>query len=162
MLGAAAVVILLASGCGGGGQGEDDEASQQTSAASDAGGGSEATGSSDGGGQGPSDGGSAGDEALAVTPPAQEPELTDACTGEGAYLASKDTKVDPSVPERDGLTLDVRAKGIEKDGADLVADIDGTRTPIETAHVGDTVTVDQWTLSITSVCADRVEFDVID
>jgi hypothetical protein len=40
--------------------------------------------------------------------------------------------------------------------------IDGEKRTIETAHVGDTVGLDDWTISITSVCEDQVEFDLID
>ncbi|MCG7309489.1 hypothetical protein [Brachybacterium sp. ACRRE] len=165
-------VLVLAAGCGGGdgaSEGADSRAAQ-----SDGGGSSEASGAgasdggaaSDGGsdGSGGSSGGSsASAEPIAVTPPEQKPELTDACTGEGAFLVNDEKPNDPALPKRDDLTLKVSLEDLtDDDGADLVADIDGTERPIETAHVGDTISVDQWTLSVTSVCKDSVEFDLID
>ncbi|UEJ81718.1 hypothetical protein Bra3105_12805 [Brachybacterium halotolerans subsp. kimchii] len=166
-------VLVLAAGCGGG-DGADSGAAQTGTTQSDGGGSAAASGAgasdgssaSDGGSDG--SGGSSGDsstsaEPIAVTPPEQKPELTDACTGEGAFLVKGEKPNDPALPKRDDLTLKVSLEDVtDDDGADLVADIDGTQRPIETAHVGDTISVDQWTLSVTSVCKDSVEFDLID
>ncbi|MFE5777485.1 hypothetical protein [Brachybacterium sp. NPDC056505] len=160
-------VLVLAAGCSGG-DGASDGA-DSGAAQSDGGGSSEATGAGASDGGASSDGGgstgdsSASAEPIAVTPPEQKPELTDACTGEGAFLVKGEKPNDPALPKRDDLTLKVSLEDLtDDDGADLVADIDGTQRPIETAHVGDTISVDQWTLSVTSVCKDSVEFDLID
>lgn len=162
-------VLVLAAGCGGGDDDSDSASSDASSSGaeqSDSGGASaEETSASDGGsdGAGTDADSSSSVEPIAVTPPEQEPELTDACTGEGAFLVKGEKPNDPTLPERDGLTLEVSLEDLtDDDGADLVADIDGTQRPIETAHVGDTISVDQWTLSVTSVCEDAVEFDLID
>lgn len=162
-------VLVLAAGCSGGdgaSEGADSGAAQSdgggSSGASDAGA-SDGGASSDGGSSGSTGDSSASAEPIAVTPPAQKPELTDACTGEGAFLVKGEKPNDPALPQRDDLTLKVSLEDLtDDDGADLVADIDGTQRPIETAHVGDTISVDQWTLSVTSVCKDSVEFDLID
>jgi hypothetical protein len=152
-------VLVLAAGCGGADEASEGADSGAAQSQSDGGGSS----SSDGGSEGTADDSSPSAEPIAVTPPEQEPELTDACTGEGAFLVTGEKPNDPKLPERDGLTLKVSLDDLtDDDGADLVADIDGTQRPIETAHVGDTVSVDQWTLSVTSVCEDSVEFDLID
>lgn len=157
--------LVLAAGCGGG----DDAAGGAGSDSASSGAAQSDDGGASGGGSSASDGGAAGAESsssaepIAVTPPEQKPELTDACTGEGAFLVKGEKPNDPALPKRDDLTLEVSLEDLtDDDGADLVADIDGTKRPIETAHVGDTISVDQWTLSVTSVCKDSVEFDLID
>lgn len=98
-----------------------------------------------------------------MTPPQQKVDLPEACTGEGAYLVQKGKRTDPKLPKRHGKTLDVRLKKVTShDGADLVAKIGGEDRPIETAHVGDTIGLDGWTISLTSVCDGQIEFDLID
>lgn len=90
-------------------------------------------------------------------------ELADPCTYEGAYLVRPGEPTSPALPERGGHSLQVSLLGITADGgADLEATSGEQTTPIETAHVGDTIAAGEWTLSVTSVCADQVEFDLID
>lgn len=183
--GACAGVLALSSvlaGCGGGQ--EDAADPTAASSASDDGGASDAGGPGDeasSGSQGPgkggadgnaSDGGGASDgedqqtpdaeDPVPVVPPDQKVKLSNACTGEGTYMVRKDTHVDPKLPARGGEKLDVRLEGVKDDGADMISTAGGKDRPIETAHVGDVISIDGWTFSLTSVCDDQVEFDLID
>lgn len=183
--GAFAGVLALSSvlaGCGGG---QDDAAGPEAaSSASDDGGASDTGGPSDEGsgdskgpGHGASDGGASdgggtsdgedqqtpdAEDPVPVVPPDQKVKLSNACTGEGTYMVRKDTHVDPKLPTRGGEKLDVRLKAVKDDGADMTSTAGGKDRPIETAHVGDVISIDGWTFSLTSVCDDQVEFDLID
>lgn len=168
---ALAVVALLAAGCSGPQDAQDSAASD--SSVSDAG------GASDGGAAGTaSDAGGAPEEPTAqsevtvpqdpypVTPAPEGFEPPDPCTGEGGYyVQAEGDGVSPELPERAGDTLDLAVTGIDGDHAELEATIgDGEPRPVEAAALGETVTIDLWTISITSICSDRqqVEFDLID
>ena len=101
----------------------------------------------------------------AVTPVPEGFEAPAPCTGEGAYSARVDEDpAEPELPERSGETLTITVTGIDGDHAELEAAIGGgDPRPIEPATLGETVTIDLWTISITSVCTDteQVEFDLI-
>lgn len=163
LAGALLAVTLLAAGCGGEDPAPDPGA---TSAASDAG------GASDGGGDpGASDGGGATvatvpEDTYPVTPAPEDFEAPAPCTGEGAYVAEVGSGPStPEMPERAGQSLTIEAAGVEGDHAQLTAAIgDGDPRPVEDATIGETVGIDLWTISITSVCADegQVEYDLID
>lgn len=165
LAGALLVLTLLAAGCGG--DQDPGPSPDGTSAASDAGGGSDDGGASD---AGASDGG--GPTAAAVpadpypvTAPPEGFEVPAACNGEGTHLAAVDAgPAQPELPERAGESLTIELTGIEDDQAQLTASIGaGEPRPIEDAAVGDSVTLDLWTISITSICSDdgQVEFDLI-
>lgn len=104
---------------------------------------------------------------IAATPPAEPVELADACTGEGAYRLAPGGAVDPALPARDGATLTLALTGTSgahgDPAAQLTASLDGDAPrPVEPLAVGDSVGIGDWTLSITSVCPDAVEFDLLD
>lgn len=102
---------------------------------------------------------------IAVTPAPEGFAPPSACTGEGAYFAEVGTPATPALPERDGQGLTVTATGIEGDDALLEVVVgDGEAQQVEAITLGETVAVEGWTLSVTSVCADtqQVEFDLID
>lgn len=173
---ALAALALVAAGCAG----DEEEASPAGGSASDAGASSSA--SSDAGGASDAGGGAAEEspteesstaesstasaEAYAVTPVPEGFEAPAPCTGEGAYSARVDEDpAEPELPERSGETLTITVTGIDGDHAELEAAIGGgDPRPIEPATLGETVTIDLWTISITSVCTDteQVEFDLID
>lgn len=166
-------VGLLAAGCT---SGVEDPVADPTapSSASDAGG---ASGASDDGGDGtvvlaPSDGGGTGQATVEVssdpypvTPAPEGFEPPAACTGEGAYLTEVGSPSTPDLPERGGESLSIEAVSIDGEKAVLSATVDGGTREIESAAIGETVSIeDQWTISVTSVCGDtdQVEFDLID
>ncbi|GEM_PF-6857810 len=104
---------------------------------------------------------------IAATPPAEPVELADACTGEGAYRLAPGGAVDPALPARDGATLTLALTGTSgahgDPAAQLTASLDGDAPrPVGPLAVGDSVGIGDWTLSITSVCPDAVEFDLLD
>lgn len=98
-----------------------------------------------------------------VTAPPEGFGVENPCTGEGAYRAALTESAEPALPDRAGGSLDVQLLGIDEDGrAELTATVaDEEPRPIEPAAVGDTVEVELWTLSVTSVCEDEVEFDLV-
>lgn len=173
LLGAVFALTLLA-GCSDGSS-EPEESAAGTSA-SDAGG--EKGGTSDDGGAadgdttagGASDGGGRTAAAVpqdpyAVTPAPDGFTAPDPCTGEGAYYVKVDGTATPELPERAGETLTITADGISGDDAQLTATLgDGSSRPIEDMTLGETASIDLWTISVTSVCADTnlIEFDLID
>lgn len=147
---------------------EDAPAPEPAPTVSDAGGAESAGG--DDGANAPSDGDGATaapvpQDPYPVTPAPEGFTPPDPCSGEGAYYVRVGETASPELPERAGETLTVEAVGIEDDHAQLEATLgDGTSLPIEDITLGETVTVDLWTLSVTSVCADtgQIEFDLID
>lgn len=166
LVGALFALTLLAAGCG-----ESAPNPEQTTsgpAASDDGGAPEADGTSDGGGA--SDGGGqsvAGvpQDPYPATPAPEGFEAPAACSGEGAYFAEVGGTATPELPERAGETLTIEAAGIEGEDAQLTATIgDGSTREVEPMTLGETATIDLWTISVTSVCGDsqQVEFDLID
>jgi hypothetical protein len=160
LAGALLALTLLATGCG-----ESAPAPEPTSsapAASDGGGASDAGGASDGGGQS-----AAGvpQDPYPATPAPEDFVPPEACSGEGAHFAEVGGTASPELPERAGETLTIEVTSIEGEDAQLSATLgDGSPRPIEPLTLGETVTIDLWTLSVTSVCADtqQVEFDLID
>ncbi|GAA1491084.1 hypothetical protein [Brachybacterium sacelli] len=153
-------LALLGAGCTGG----DEPAPEVAPAVSDGG------GASDGGTvSGASDGGGQSEVALPqdpypATPAPEDFEPPEACSGEGAYYAQVGDSADPDLPERAGEELTIEATGIEGEDAQLTATLGGGEPrEIEDITLGETVTIDLWTLSVTSVCADtdQVEFDLI-
>ncbi len=91
------------------------------------------------------------------TPPA------DTCNGEGMHLATKNAPLNPALPDRGG-SADVRLGTIDGKTATLVVtSADGRTLSTDPAQVGDSIGIEKWTVSITSICADtqQVEFDLI-
>lgn len=176
---AALALAFTASGCGADDGGSEDASSTTVgtsdgaSAAS-----SEASGSASGepsasASASPSGGASAasptGPAAIPVTPPEEAVQLTNACTGEGAYVvpASGADPVSPALPERSGSTLALTVTGVEQSEGGAAVRLSaavGSEAPraVDAARVGDTFAVGDWTLSVTSICADQVELDLID
>lgn len=167
LAGALLAVSLLAAGC----TGEDpDPTSTDGTVASDDGG----ADASDQGGAGdatePSDGGgrtaaAVPVEPIEVTPAPEGFEPPAPCTHEGAHLVSADAPATPELPERGGDVPVIELTGIEGDKAQLTVTIgEGEPRPVEDAAIGETIGLDLWTISITSVCSDQdqVEFDLID
>jgi hypothetical protein len=155
---AALALVLLAAGCSGSPAPEEDPsaASSPAAEASDAG------GASDGGGKTAA---AVPQESYEVTPAPEGFTPQEPCSGEGAYFTEVGGDATPDLPERAGESLTVSLEGIEGDRALLVATVgDSPAREIEAITLGETVTVDMWTLSVTSVCADtqQVEFDLID
>lgn len=152
---------LLASACGG--EPEPDSSPAPSS---------QAPAVSDGGGEdAASDGGGASvavvpQDPYEVTPAPDGFEAPAPCTGEGAHLVELGSgPSDPALPARAGESLTIELTGIEGDHAQLTAAIgDGEPRPVRDATIGETVALDLWTISVTSVCADtgQVEFDLID
>ncbi|ACU84241.1 hypothetical protein Bfae_03660 [Brachybacterium faecium DSM 4810] len=156
--GALLAVSLLATGCS-----ESDPAPEESSApAASDGGASEDGGASDAGGSS-----SAGvpQDPYPATPAPEGFEVPDPCSGEGAYFVDVGGTASPELPERAGESLTIEAVGIEGEDAQLTATLgDGSARPIEGLTLGETATVDLWTISVTSVCEDsqQIEFDLID
>lgn len=158
-------VVLLAAGCSGSPEEEGAAPSAggtavEEPAASD--GGSSGGGASDGGGQTAA---AVPQESYEVTPAPEGFTPPEPCSGEGAYFTEVGGEATPDLPERAGEALTVSLEGIEGDRARLVAQVgDSPAREIAPITLGETVTVDLWTLSVTSVCADteQVEFDLID
>lgn len=155
----ALAVCLLAAGCSGSPAPEESGSAAPTS---------EAGASDDGGAASDAGGATAAavpQEAWEVTPAPEGFTPPDPCTGEGAYYAEIGGETTPELPERGGESLAVAVEGIDGDTATLTAAVgDSPDREVEPITLGETVTVDLWTLSVTSVCADteRVEFDLID
>src|SRR5699024_3024221 len=104
-------------------------------------------------------------EAYPVTPAPEGFTPPEPCSGEGAYFAEVGGTATPELPERVGEALTITAEGIEGADAQLTATLgDGSTRPIEDITLGETATIDLWTISVTSVCEDtqQVEFDLID
>lgn len=165
LAGALLALTLLAAGCSEGSSGpEESPAATESSdagGASDAGGSEEASGPSDGGGQT-----AAGvpQDPYPATPAPDGFVAPEACSGEGAHFARVGETATPELPERAGETLTIEAVGIEGDDAQLTATIgDGSTRPIEDLTLGETASIDLWTISVTSVCEDtqQIEFDLI-
>ncbi|MGO1391347.1 hypothetical protein CIK81_16510 [Brachybacterium sp. JB7] len=168
LVGALFAVTLLAAGCSAGSDpaAEDSSAASGESATSDDGGDGESDGTvvadtSDGGGQTAA---SMPVEPIAVTPAPDGFEPPAACSGEGAYFAEVGESSTPDLPERDGETLTIEATGISGENAQLTASLGGGEArPLEDITLGETAAIEQWTISVTSVCekTDQVEFDLI-
>lgn len=163
LAGAVFAVGLLATGCGGTDEPAPGTAPSPTTEASDSGGGADNTVEpSDGGGQ------SAAEvpmDPIAVTPAPEGFEPPASCTNEGAHLVTADSPADPALPERNGESATIALAGIEGEKAHLTVAVGGAEPrPVEAAGIGETIGLDQWTISITSVCGDQdqVEFDLID
>lgn len=153
-------LTLLAAGCGG----EDPapEATTSSSAASDGGGASETAEPSDGGGQSVA---GVPQDPYPATPAPDDFEAPDPCSGEGAYFAEVGGTASPELPERAGETLTIEVSGIDGTDAQLTATLgEGAPREIEPLTLGESTTIDLWTISVTSVCEDseQVEFDLID
>ncbi|MFC7375568.1 hypothetical protein ACFQRD_09865 [Brachybacterium sp. GCM10030268] len=166
LAGALLAFSLFAAGCSGG----ESPAPEDPPAASDGGGSASDGGSvSDGGSEAPDGGGQTEAaipvEAYPVTPAPDGFEPPAACNGEGTYLAEVGTAATPELPERAGESVTIELTGIEGDDAQLTAAVgDGEPRPVEDIALGETVTIDLWTIAVTSVCSDteQVEFDLID
>ncbi|MGP9581182.1 hypothetical protein [Brachybacterium sp. AOP35-5H-19] len=162
LAGALFAVTLLAAGCGASApEPERPLPASATSAASDGGGTSDGGGASDGGGQ------TAAEVPLEPYPVTPAPEgfvPPEACSGEGAYLGKVGSTATPELPERAGETLAIDVVGIEGEDAQLTATVgEGSPREVEAVTLGESVTIDLWTISVTSVCGDtqQVEFDLI-
>lgn len=159
---AAALLLLTTAACGG-----DDTAapSSSTSPAS-------SSGASDEGGASPSETTSSESSpsasptptAIPASPPPKGFAIKKPCSGEGTYDVRAGAKTSsPSLDPREDATLDIGLTSVQHGKAHLTASLDGgKRRPVEPVEVGSTVSVDLWTLTITSVCQDSVQFDVID
>lgn len=166
LAGALLALTLLAAGCGG----EQEEGPSPDGApeasdaggASDQGGGAQDGGASDGGGRTAA---AVPTDPYPVTPAPEEFEAPAPCTGEGAHLAEVGgDPAQPELPEQAGESLTIELTGIEDDQAQLTAAIgSGEARPIEDAAIGESVNIDLWTISITSVCSDldQVKFDLV-
>ncbi|APX33840.1 hypothetical protein BH708_15240 [Brachybacterium sp. P6-10-X1] len=166
LTGALFALAVLAAGCTGG----EEPAPEGAPAVSDGGGASD--GGTGGGGSddsGASDGGGQTAAALPrdpypVTPAPDDFEPPEPCSGEGAYYAEVGGTGTPDLPERAGESLTIEATGIEGADAQLTATLgEGDPREIEDITLGETVSIDLWTLSVTSVCeeTEQVEFDLI-
>lgn len=177
LAGALFAIAVLAAGCGDAGdldQGEtsaapgaSDAGTSDAGGASDGGGASDdegvvVTGSSDGGGKTSA---AVPQEPFPVTPAPDGFVPPDPCSGEGAYFVEVDGgSASPDLPTRGGETLSIEATGISGDSAQLTATLgEGKPRPIEDISLGETATLEGWTISVTSVCtdADQIEFDLI-
>lgn len=159
-LAVALAAVLLVAGCSG--SPEESASSSAPGSAAEESAASDAGGASDGGGR------------TAVAVPQETYEVTPApdgfappepCSGEGAYFTEIGGEASPDLPERGGESLTVSLDGIDGDRARLVATVgDSPAREIAPITLGETVAVEHWTLSVTSVCADteQVEFDLID
>lgn len=151
-------IALLTTGCGGAADGSASTSAASSAAAS----GSPAPTTDATTTEAPSTSAAPTPAPIAVTPPAEAPQLPSSCTYEGAYRMPLGGANDPALPERDGAAITLTATEVTDDGsAVLLARVGESEHAIEPAHVGDTVAVDGWTLSVTSVCADAVEVDLI-
>lgn len=161
VLGAAVLALALA-GCGG-------SRSEGSSPASDAGTSSPSAASpSSASTTAPAGSESAAPAAapIAVTPPAEPVQLANACTFEGAHRFAVGAGADPALPGAEPgapvLTLRSIDAGGDAPRAVFSATLpDGSVAPVEPAAVGDTFVVGPWMMSVTSVCDDAVEADVI-
>lgn len=157
--------VLLAAGCSGSPEEEGSSSAAQGTtaeepAASD--GDDSAGGASDEGGKTAA---VVPQESYEVTPAPEGFVPPEPCTGEGAFYAELGGEANPGLPERGGEALTVSLESIEGDSAQLMAQVgDSPAREIGPITLGETVAVDLWTLSVTSVCADteQVEFDLID
>lgn len=176
LAGALFAVTLLAAGCGESTPGpeqsppasvtSDDGGASGDGGTSDAGGASEEGGASDSGAS--DDGGQTAAEvpqdSYPVTPAPDGFVPPESCSGEGAYFGEVGSTATPELPERAGETLSIDVVGIEGEDALLTATVgDGSPREVEAVTLGETVTIDLWTISVTSVCGDtqQVEFDLI-
>ena len=160
LAGALLALTLLAAGCGESAPEPEHPSESPTTATSD--GASDEGGASDGGGQTAA---AVPQEAYPATPAPEGFTPPSSCSGEGAYFAEVGGTATPELPERAGETLTITAEGIEGEDAQLTATLgDGSTRPIEDLTLGETATIDLWTISVTSVCEDtqQVEFDLID
>lgn len=159
-LASAMAVAVLITACSGGTDSGPRGADPAAAAASDGG-----SAASDDGGQTTASVPVENDP-IPVTPaPAGFTPPDGGCTGEGAHLVSPGATATPALPTRGDEPLAIGLKSIGKDSTvELTAALgDGGPRPIAPAHVGDTIEIDLWTLSVTSICPDtqQVEFDVI-
>lgn len=164
LVGALFALAVLAAGCTGG----DEPTPEGAPAASDGGGasdggadGADESGASDGGGQTAA---ALPQDPYPVTPAPDGFEPPEPCSGEGAYYAEVGGTGTPDLPERAGESLTIEAAGIDGADAQLTATLgSGDPREIEDITLGETVTIDLWTLSVTSVCeeTEQVEFDLI-
>lgn len=160
LAGALLALSLLAVGCTE--STPEPTAEPSSPAVSDGGGAEEPSSASDGGGQTAA---AVPQEAYPVTPAPEGFTPASPCTGEGAYLAEVGGTASPELPERAGESLSIAAEGIDGADAQLTATLgDGSSRPIEDITLGETATIDLWTISVTSVCEDtqQIEFDLID
>ncbi|WP_114853465.1 hypothetical protein [Brachybacterium sp. YJGR34] len=160
-LAGALLALTLLAGCSGG----DDPAPESSALEASDGGG---TASSDGGGASDAGGATAAavpQDPYPATPAPEGFTPPPSCTGEGAYFLEAGAPANPALPERAGETLTVELEAIDGESAELVATIgDGAPRSVEPVTIGESVTIDLWTISVTSVCGDteQVEFDLID
>lgn len=165
LAGALLALSLLAAGCT---ESTPEPTAEPSSPAASDGGGSDdggaeqSSGASDGGGQTAA---AVPQEAYPATPAPEGFTPPSPCTGEGAYLAEVGGTASPELPERAGESLSITAEGIDGADAQLTATIgDGSSRAIEDITLGESATIDLWTISVTSVCEDtqQIEFDLID
>lgn len=166
LAGALLALTLLAAGCGGeqdaGPSPDGASGTSDAGGASDQGGGSDEGAASDGGGRTAA---AVPADPYPVTAAPEEFDAPAACTGEGAHVVDVGgDPAQPELPERAGEDLTIELSGIEDDHAQLTAAIgSGEARPVEDATIGESVSIDLWTVSITSVCSDddQVQFDLI-
>lgn len=158
----AGVLVIAAAGCSGG------DAPAADSSGSAAASSSSSSSSSAGSSAASDDGGaSASPSVIPVLPPEQEVQVAEACTGEGAYLLPIGGALDPALPERGGARLTLAATGTGHDDGGTTAQLtaaldDDAPREVAPVHIGERFTVDMWTFSVTSICANQVELDLID
>lgn len=81
------------------------------------------------------------------------------------HLAEVGANAKPALPTRADESLIISVSSLTKDTTVLTAQVGGgDPRPTQPLHLGDTVQIDLWTISVTSICPDQkqVEFDVID
>ena len=162
--------VLLAAGCSGSPEEEGSSPAAQGTTAEEpaASDGDDSAGDDSAGGASDEGGKTAAvvpQESYEVTPAPEGFVPPEPCTGEGAFYAELGGEANPGLPERGGEPLTVSLESIEGDSAQLMAQVgDSPAREIGPITLGETVAVDLWTLSVTSVCADseQVEFDLID
>ncbi|MBV7411197.1 hypothetical protein KRX56_00350 [Dermabacteraceae bacterium TAE3-ERU27] len=93
--------------------------------------------------------------------------IAESCTNEGTYRMELNSSVaTPEIPKIDGKTLTLTYTGSSQGTgnsavAHFDASIDGMAAQEIAAPLGDLASVGPWTFTPTSICADNVEFDVV-
>lgn len=106
------------------------------------------------------------DRATGVHVDGDDGEYGSACTQEGAHVvdSSVEYSVD-EVPRADGEVLKVALRYTAPDGPRVglsTSLLGGTETPEPwEGEVGDTLEYEGWDLTVTSICANEVRFDVV-
>ncbi|MGQ4496554.1 hypothetical protein ACUH95_06095 [Dermabacteraceae bacterium P13101] len=93
--------------------------------------------------------------------------IAESCTNEGTYRMELNSSVaTPEIPKIEGKTLTLTYTGSSQGTgnsavAHFDASIDGMPAQEIAAPLGDLASVGPWTFTPTSICADNVEFDVV-